>query len=185
LSFPVLFLFRSFASEINAMISLQIPVKAHVYKYLISQFGLSMTLTKSNAVGLLLTHLLKRNTKHKQYDYVLQSYEKSYSVQIPKGFVFDRGVRYLSTYSVMQLNNFVDDLIKAQFYTFMELHLAAGIMRRDAIIKFRERYGFEEDDLAFETLKKAYYRHERSQRALDVPVNPMSHATLPTFARTA
>jgi hypothetical protein len=168
------------------MISIQIPVKAHVYKYLNSQFGLSMTLTKSHSVGLLLSHLLKRNSKDKQYEYVLQSYEKSYTVDIPKGFVFNRGVRYLSTYSVMQLNNFVDDLIKAQFFTFMELHLAAGVMRRDAIYKFRERYGFGEDELAFETLKKAYYRHERSQRALDVvPVNPLSHATLPTFARTA
>lgn len=164
------------------MITIQIPVKAHVYKYLTSQFGPAMTLSRSHSVSLLLMHLLKRNSSDKQYDYVTKSYENSYTVQITKGFVFDRGACYLSSYSVMQLNNFVDDLIKAQFFNFMEFALATGMMRRDAIYKFRERYGFEEHELAFETLKKAYYRHERSQQGL---VNKLSHAPLSTFARTA
>jgi len=167
------------------MISIQIPVKAHVYKYLTRQFGPDMTLSRSNSVGLLLMHLLKRNSNDKQYDYVTKSYENSYTVLIPKPFVFNRGIRYLSTYSAMQLNNFVDDLIKEQFFTFMELQLSAGMIRRDAIYKFRERYGFGEDELAFDTLKKAFYRHERSRRTPEAPSNPLGHASLSAFARTA
>lgn len=144
------------------MIEFDIPVKPYLHKYLCQKFGSQTKLSRNGLLGRLAFHLLRKSNEDRQYDQVVSRYQNRYRLLAPRHFVTERGTRNLSSLCVMEFNSTIDELLKLEFYTFMQLHVEAGMMYRDAIYKFREQYDFQEEDLAFETLKKSFYRYRSS-----------------------
>jgi hypothetical protein len=153
------------------MINIEIPVKPYIQKYLRFVYGSEMILSRQkDLVNRMIYYLLRDNQQNdKQYSSFTANYSASYSIRIPDHLLFKRSVRHLTPYCTIELNDTVDELIKKEFYEFMYSQISAGIMRRDAILLFRAKYDFSEEDLAFDTLKKSFYRYElKTNRSTNV-----------------
>lgn len=72
--------------------------------------------------------------------------------------------------NVLHFNFFVDYLIKKEFFLYVDAFLMRNtkdgerVKIKNAIDRFLEEYELDEDDIKFETLKKAYYRYKRKKQ---------------------
>ncbi len=148
------------------MFSIKIPVSGFIKKYLISQYGSSFMLARTDHVGIMLFMLLKKNQEDKRYDYSTEKYNERYEVKLSGDMMFERGVRYLSNYSIVQFNIFLGHIIKDELHKYIDNAMDNGVMQKDAIKDFMSKYKFTDSDIDPETLKKGYHRYQSRVNSL-------------------
>lgn len=141
------------------MISIDISVRPYVKKYLCIKYGESLLLSKRDHVGILLYSLLQKNNVKKEYDAYMKQYSDKFQILISEGFVFDKGVRYLSSYSTGHFNNFIEYIIKDELNNYVDNMTDVGITQADSIRDFMNKYGFDDEMVPYGSLKKSYQRH--------------------------
>lgn len=96
----------------------------------------------------------------------------SYSMSITLFITMENFKRYgfdLTPFSVMAFNNYVEDQIYKQFDAHTRALVdVAGITKASSIRHFQDMYGYSEDVLKYETLKKHYDRHASTLTSLKV-----------------
>jgi hypothetical protein len=135
-------------------------VKPHVRKYLRKIYGNRIEVTKRDHIGQMIYFLLKENNRHSKYDKFLSRYTASIEVSISDQFLFKYGARYLTSFSLVQFNNFVESLIKEELYAFVEGCTSLGETVKFAILEFQRKYDFSEDDITYDCLLKAWQRNQ-------------------------
>jgi hypothetical protein len=76
----------------------------------------------------------------------------------------------VSEENVLHFNFFIDYLIKKEFFLYVDSFIIRNtkdgerVRIKIAIDRFMEEYELTEDDIKFETLKKAYYRYKRKKQ---------------------
>jgi hypothetical protein len=152
------------------MIEISFPVDPHVKKYLMRQYGTeTIPFRRNDPIHSFFLSLLERPStvfKHSQY-------------KKPSGnkvkFVISRSIKekvgcVLPDENIIHLNFFIDHLIKSEFYSFVDSKIEEGMRTKNAIEAFCEKYEMGEEDIKFETLKKAYYRYEQKKSQKNVCV---------------
>lgn len=136
-----------------------IPVKPYIAKYILKVYGNCIMISRRNSVALLLYYLLQKNEIDKQYDYDIQFYTHTIKVSVSDKFSFRRGARYLSSFSIVQFNTFVEDLFKSEFHRFVDISRLYGNTIMGAIENFQKEYALLETDISTDALRRSYFRY--------------------------
>lgn len=145
---------------------LKVPVRPHVKKFLLARFPQPYVLSDDNYIGIILYRLLRRQEHDACYDRQLTKYTESFNVDVSEDKAFNHGSFYISSYSVVVFNNFIDDLFKEKMYAFLDdLFLFADeITIKKGIYEYMNKYNMlEGTDVTYDGLKKAYYRYRKER----------------------
>ncbi|QIX60892.1 hypothetical protein HER32_06750 [Hymenobacter sp. BT18] len=175
------------------MKNLDFPLKPHVRKYLNVHLGSGeYVLSNSDRFGKMMYHLLRRQVKGKLHHagsredctQVLQIDMRNFPAH-------QYGLKELTNYTIFQFNDFVDELMKEELYLWVRQFLNNRITIRQIILDFMGAYDLREEDVPFETLRKAVQRNvhlkELKKRAPKQPksVVKMSQKTADLSRKTA
>lgn len=138
------------------MISISIPVKKHVKKYLIKKYGTVHTVTKKTFLGLLLLELINDKVEAMDRQFVdLDQYE----LTIPE-FYFNKKGFNIDKNKVRFLGICLEKLFFEDFYNFIDLELTKGKANAFQSVKlFMHIHGISENEMKLESLYRNYQRH--------------------------
>lgn len=139
---------------------IRITVQPHVGAYLRLHFGDRMSLSDKNLICMALRNLLEPFDKLDPFQ--IKGQRKEALGDFFEVYISDNLLRklggHLSNESIMAFNESVDLIIKQDMYRWCQ-HPNADHKQVDYNIKrFIAFYGFAEDDLTFDNLKRWYYR---------------------------
>jgi len=134
-----------------------------VLKYLHFHLGECYFLSESDPYGLFLFHLLRRPLTDARRDHVLEEYEATWHVGL--GSYGGRGLKEATGKSVYQLNAFVHAIILNELHGWVELAVDHGQQAKFAIEGFMGKYGFDEQDIQYDALKKSWQRYLAQRKA--------------------
>ncbi|PSR53895.1 hypothetical protein AHMF7605_10385 [Adhaeribacter arboris] len=136
-------------------ITLHLPVKSYVQKYLVKRYGSLYIISKRDAIGIVLFQMLRRPSTESRATQRLKQYTATYPIEVsPKNF-WKRGCRNLDDSLTIEWHKLVEDLIYQEYCSYIENMEAHGVEQRYAIEAFMAKYNFDETDIKFETIKKA------------------------------
>ncbi|MGV3588583.1 MAG: hypothetical protein ACO1OF_16375 [Adhaeribacter sp.] len=144
-------------------ITLHIPVKPYSLKYLTCHLGAGYKLSKSDAFGLHLRNVLRSPLDKAEYQDYLKRYTNDFQVKVTlKDF---EDLRFeLTAQGIIEFNNFVEQIIKAELHAFIDYSRIFKIKQAAAITLFRGKYGITDEDIAFDTFKKSYQRYRNKEK---------------------
>lgn len=140
------------------MITISIPVKGYVKKYLIKKYGHAPVLTKKNFIGMLVLELI--SNKIDSPDKKIPQSE-CYTLTIPE-YYFNKKGFHLSENHTKFLGACLHRLFIEEFYAFVDLELGKKTMNAyQAILFFFMLYDISEDDLKIESIYRSYQRYSK------------------------
>lgn len=139
-------------------VKVQIPVKAHVKKYLSDRYGMEHKLTKTTLLGILVFNVLDKKLSKPDKDF--SEFDHKYEIIVPKRYFNERGFsidlkkrRFLAICLEKVFNEdlhlFIDTVISS--------HLK--ISATQAMKIFLKKYKISENEVKFETLYRNYQRY--------------------------
>ncbi|GAA3953889.1 hypothetical protein [Hymenobacter algoricola] len=144
---------------------LDFPVQPYVRKYLNVHLGHEQyLLSTADRFGKILFHMLRRQVKGKLHHAgsradcteVLQLDMRNFPV-------YQYGLTELTDYTIFQFNDFVDETMKEELYTWVRNFLSRKTSIRDIILDFMAGYDFREEEVKYETLRKAVQRNVKTK----------------------
>ena len=141
--------------------TLDFPVKPHVAKYLLTHLGENpYVLSNSDRFGKMLFHLLRRQLKGRMFHATSREECTAMLTMDMSNFpVHQYGLTELTNYTIYQFNDFVDELMKEELYIWIRKFVNRSTTRRDVIVDFMAAYDLREEDIQYETLRKAVQRN--------------------------
>jgi len=140
------------------MITLKIPVPAHVSKYLVGEYGPEHTLSKTSSIGKLLFSVLNN-------DFVTPDKKKEaaagFNVTVPVKY-FNEGRHTLGLRQLETVARYMVIAWKEDFLRYVDREVGKGTDAMQAIRLFMAEYDITEDDIKLETLYKKYQRHSKN-----------------------
>ncbi|MDX5396279.1 MAG: hypothetical protein LPK21_08760, partial [Hymenobacteraceae bacterium] len=139
--------------------TLKIPVKPHVSKYLQKKYGADYKLNKRDAISITLYNMLRRPSTDARLSSRTKRCTAVFEVNLSAFAFFKKGCRNLDAYTIIQFNSYVEDCIDTEFFSYVENLESLGLQQKEAIAHFMLKYEFDETDVKYDTLKKAYQRY--------------------------
>ena len=144
-------------------IAIRIPVYPHVRRYLEVQYGNYIVASDRNCASILIRSMLKKFDK-KDPSLVRPS-EKlnlgaTYDILIGQNR-FDHLGGYLDNEDILKFSKSIDLLIRQEMYRWCNHPNATDQVIDFNIRRFVDYYGFDEDDLPFDNLKRWYFRERQ------------------------
>ena len=161
-----------------------IPVKPHVRKYLLLHLGAGYKLSQLDPYGRCLKLLLQLKQKKSSWDGFMSRYTAEFDVSVLGKVLIQKRLSDLNSKQIIDFNNFVEAIIKEEFFGVLASRRAFGLSQHAAIQAFRAKYNFEDEDISFETLKKAWQREKR-HKYLGVPAQKIVSVCPPVPHRLA
>lgn len=139
-------------------LTVRLPCKPVVKKYLINRYGENCTVQKNDWVKQLLLSMLQRKISKYDSEITLQYYTESYDMPLN----LDEYLRYgdeLSKTAIREINNRIEDDIHNQLFRFLEFYVhVCGYRLKDSIEMFQTFYAFPEECYSSDAIKKYYQR---------------------------
>ncbi len=155
----------------------RITVKPHVKRYLTVQFGPVLFISDRNYAAGLLRSMFEPFAKDdpaKVRPSLKQSLGETYDVCMGTSGLRTYG-GYLSNEKLKLFSEAIDLMIKQEMYRWCQHPNATDMVVDFNIRRFQDFYGFQEEHLSFDNLKRWYYRERRrleERAAKDVEVRP-------------
>lgn len=138
-------------------ISIKIPVKPHVKKYIAVRYGTEHTLTKKSLLGILLFNILDKKTEKPDQGFC--DYTDKYIIQISKQYFYENGFS-IPLRKRRFLAICLDKLFIEDFYSYIDISVSKmNTSAAEAMRVFLEQYSISENDVKYESLYKQYQRH--------------------------
>lgn len=138
------------------MITVSIPVKNYVKKYLVKKYGTVHTVSKKTFLGLLLLELI--NDDVQKPDRVLEEMDK-YEIEVPEYYFNTRGFNINQNKSKF-LGLCLEKLFFEDYLAFVDLELAKGKLDALKSVKlFLQLYNISENELKLESMYRKYQRY--------------------------
>jgi hypothetical protein len=140
---------------------LDFPVKPHVRKYLNMHLGVgAYVISSADRFGKMLFHLLRRQLKGKlSHAGSRVGCTKVLELDLSNFPAHQYGLTELTPYTVYQFNDFVDELMKEELYLWVRNFVNRRTTIREVILDFMAAYDLREEDVQYETLRKAVQRN--------------------------
>ncbi|SEM65972.1 hypothetical protein SAMN05192574_101371 [Mucilaginibacter gossypiicola] len=139
---------------------IRISVHPYIRKYLLYHYGERFFITDRGFIPAYIYNALQPITKVKASE-VTKKDKVDYGAFIGavagEGIARKKGLQF-SSENVKLFNDVVADLIHEEMYRLIKQLNQAGYQVDDTIREFQKMYGFTEDELPFENLKRWYYR---------------------------
>jgi hypothetical protein len=147
------------------MITIEIPVKAYIKTWIETQIGTPAKLSRENNIGKYLYQLMEDPTEKRDPDY--RPYKEMVAVKITEE-VFLRKGYYLTKTNVIAFNTFVEEQIKSTVFNYIDALIDGSnrIKKKEAIEKALVKFGFDEWNWPYQSVKKAYDRHCKRSKQL-------------------
>lgn|SRR5690606_16191141 len=140
------------------MITLKIPCKSYVRKYLIARYGLNHTITKQSLLGMMVHEKLSKN--YNPADYIRRS-DDVYEVVLTD-WCFRNVGHSIDIPTLNALGSAMYYLFREDLYLYVRQQLAKGEKATTAIKEFLQMFDITEDELKFETVYRDYKRKHAS-----------------------
>jgi hypothetical protein len=153
--------------------TIRIPVYPYVRRYLEVQYGPSLYVFDRNYASTVLRSMLKKFNK--QDPSIVRPSQKlnlgaTYDITIGRNSL-DRLGAYLTNEDIKRFSQAMDLLIRQEMYRWCQHPNATDHVTDFNIRRFIDLYGFSEDDLPFENLKRWYFRErERINKRLNARI---------------
>lgn len=138
-------------------ISINIPVKPHIKRYISVRYGNEHTLTKKSLLGILIFNILDKKTKKPNQSF--SDYTEKYVIQISQQYFYEAGfeitLRKRRFLAICLEKLFVED-----FCSYIDISVSKlGTTAAEAMRIFLNQYEITENEVKFESLYKQYQRH--------------------------
>lgn len=140
------------------MITLKIPCKSYVRKYLIARYGLNHTITKQSLLGMMVHEKLSKN--YNPANYIRRS-DDVYEVVLTD-WCFRNVGHSIDIPTLNALGSAMYYLFRENLYLYVRQQLAKGEKATTAIKEFLQMFDITEDELKFETVYRDYKRKHAS-----------------------
>jgi hypothetical protein len=145
------------------MITVHIPCKPHVKKYLAARYGQQHTMSKKSLIGTLLFHILEKQTP--PADWNRTEYETKYDILIPEYYFKNRGhsIGYKKKHYLALCFEkiFFEDMMLSIDYAQSEFN----VKPIEAMRRFLKKYGINENDVNFDSVYRQYQREKFAKKA--------------------
>lgn len=138
------------------MITLKIPCKSYVRKYLIARYGLNHTITKSSFLGIFLYDKLSKDFEN-GYDY--KKCDDHYEVVLTEWLVKSEG-HTISVDQLQYIGHALGVLFREDLYTHVRNEMNNSKNATAAIKSFLHKYNITESDLKFDSVYRDYKRRK-------------------------
>lgn len=143
-------------------ITLQIPTKSYLKKYLEVSFGKDIKLTERNWLGVMVLNILKRKTfKNPSYDF--KKYNYTYNAEITVSLHIGQAYRNGSVLLEPQkyfLNRSIDQIFKEELIKQALINQSNyNIDFKTSILNILEAYDIADDELDYQTIRKYFNRN--------------------------
>lgn len=157
-----------------------VPVKPHVQKYLLRHLGAGYKLSQLDPYGRCLRLLLQLRPEKKAWDGFTGRYTASFGVSVEGNLLLQKRLKAPTSKTIIDFSNFVEGIIKAEFYGLVAHRKTFGLSLYGAVQQFRATYDFQDEDISHDTLKKAWQRYAADQLLVVSGQNPVSVCPLPS-----
>jgi len=161
------------------MATIDIPLRSHLYKYVQRHpflKGADQTVTTTDCVGMVLLMLLEpppriqmRSDVRKTLNRFPLYRENNWKImKVSLGSNKSNTYKcHLSPASIWSFNQYIEQLFNHAFISFVRQAESSGRLKiKQAIDEFLSIYDLEEEEIAFDTLKKRYQRHRNLLESL-------------------
>lgn len=157
---------NQFISEICYVIeqkektTIKIPLKPYLKRYFDNSPFLRgiCKLSLTDPIGIILINLLRPAPKYYRPQKITGEFIE---VDISGYLTWKRPRIYLDDDSQHQFNLYLERLLKHEFFTYVDNSLVYNVNITAAINDFMSKYDLNPEEIAFETLKKSYYRYRK------------------------
>lgn len=138
-------------------ISIKIPVKPHIKRYISVRYGIEHTLTKKSLLGILIFNILDKKTE--KPDQSFSDYTEKYIIQISQQYFYESGFQ-ISLRKRRFLAICLEKLFIEDFCAYIDIAVSKmNITAAESMRIFLDQYGITENEVKFESLYKQYQRH--------------------------
>jgi len=156
-----------------------ISVKPHVAKYLLLHLGGGYKLSQLDPYGRHLKLLLASKRTNNFLNGFTKCYTATFNVSVEGNMILQKRLKALNSKEIIDFNNFVEGIIKTEFYGMVDSRRHFGLSQYGAIQQFRAKYNFEDEDITHDALKKAWQRYEATPAAPQPGAKTVSVCPLP------
>lgn len=150
-------------------ILIELPCKPLVKQYIINRYGNPVKFPRNDYLkAMLIKSLTHPNTKEDSHTTLQYHTQK---IDLPVEFyLYAKKRNTLTRTDVMLLNQTVQDLIEETLYNYLHLyHHLGGMLLKNAILQFRQQYGFPEESYSTEAITKFWQRtRERRKKGNNI-----------------
>ncbi|MBO0360666.1 hypothetical protein J0X19_22085 [Hymenobacter sp. BT186] len=141
--------------------TIDFPVKPHVRKYLNVHLGTeAYVLSNSGRFGRMLFHLMRRQVKGKLHHAgSREDCTSALALDLRNFPVHQYGLTELTDYTIFQFNDYCDEWLKEELYTWVRQFVNRRTTIKQVITDFMAGYDLREEDIQYETLRKAVQRN--------------------------
>lgn len=148
----------------------ELMTKPYLKKYLNYHLkGMPLSVNMLTPLGVYIHGLLRRKMLKSDYDDHMGKYKSSYTMSITDFYLFEQGVRNLTSWAVVQINGIIDSEFKREMYTCVSISTHYEHKEvKEAVSDYMVKYDLCESDIPMETLMTNYKRirkrgnHQRS-----------------------
>ncbi|MBQ0907471.1 hypothetical protein KBJ98_02015 [Flavobacterium sp. F-328] len=138
-------------------ISITIPVKPHIKKYISIRYGTEHTLTKKSLIGILLFNVLDKKTEKPNQNF--KEYSEKYLIHISPQYFYEKGfsipLRKRRFLAICLEKLFIED-----FYAYVDISVSnMNCTAVEAMRIFFKQYSISEDEIKFYSFYRQYQRH--------------------------
>lgn len=145
------------------LVSVHIPCKVHVKKYLIGRYGAKHTMSKKSLLGTILFHLLDKNCPKANFQ--SDDYKHKYDIMVPEYYFntrgFEIGTKKKQYLALCFEKIFFEDLMQSIEIAVSKYHQKPIV----AIRMFLENYNISENDVNFDSIYRQYQREKKVKNA--------------------
>lgn len=137
-----------------------IQVKPYVRRFLEMNYGYPIVFTDDTAANRFFLKLLSKPStlRDNAYSDQLCTYTEEVEVVISEHVFFRNGWELTKTDTVA-FGRYFEDRVKVFMRSFVGLYRSIGLPLKESILKFQDRFGFDEDTWSYQTIKKDFYRN--------------------------
>jgi len=154
-------------SKPKKSVTIQLPTKPYLKKYIQAQYGNPVCFSTKNYFGLTVAISLKKPLRSQDSPAAkrirFDSFTSSINIKAAPSFLshYDYDLS-ISENQALTVNKLMEAKFEEELYQFCLALYMVGIETKDALQAFCNKYGIEiEEDIAFDTLKKKEYRFRK------------------------
>lgn len=144
----------------NLKFSVTVPVKPYVKRFLEINYGLPVDFTQNAVTNKFFQGLLSKPNTYfdKKYPDIFCYYTQVVEVWISEHDFYRYGWE-LSKTNIVAFGRYFEDRAKMMMRSIVGVHIGLGLPINKSIIKFQDRFHYDEDVWPYQTIKKDFYRN--------------------------
>lgn len=141
-------------------VPVDIPTKRYLCAWVHSKLGDKPVMSETHHIGSKLNDLLHCKRNFRRSEYSSKAYPVTMRVYINKNTYRNKGCNLHET-NIIAMNSYMESLFKEHVHFFLDTYVELTESLEASVELLREKFGIDEDEFPYETIKKDYYRYRQ------------------------